>query len=473
MPVHNNKTIVKLSTQPQIVNIEQLIFVPIGDPIKSFGMHSQTKSCDSTCQAEYLDPKYHVNCRQCKKLFHLPCIDIIQPKEKIFISKNVVFICDYCLEVLDSNTSPKRKSSSSSSIQTPKNNNQSTLIGDASGTLSMSANRIDTQRFSKLSKPSNAQIESLIANLSQQINKNTQKLNENTNVVAELKKSVDTVHNTVTGEIKSKENPFRSGVPSKTTFARIVAQSNGSQTQIDSRPLSPSTQIRPKLNTKSSSDRTKIDDAKIKIAMKNRALKQGTCSVEVHGLGKAVPAIEPRENKPKVVWKSIYVSRMSTEVSCEKIVNYIKKQVPDVDEKNFKVHMLVKKDQSLEKLTYISFRVACVDSFYDKLCDPSFWPSHVLVGEFVERPRKATIADFVNFPALNHRRGSSIDATLENDMNKNSTATNLTEPSKNDSDQITNGSTNEAPSNGTDNPLDLSVEIMSTDPNNEPTKNDE
>lgn len=133
----------------------------------------------------------------------------------------------------------------------------------------------------------------------------------------------------------------------------------------------------------------------------------------------------------------------------------------------------MKKDQSLEKLTYISFRVACVDSFYDKLCDPSFWPSHVLVGEFVERPRKATISDFVNFPALNHRRGSSIDATLENDMNKNSTATNLTEPSKNDSDQITNGSTNEAPSNGTDNPLDLSVEFISTDQNNEPTKNDE
>lgn len=123
------------------------------------------------------------------------------------------------------------------------------------------------------------------------------------------------------------------------------------------------------------------NSVEIKIAMKNHN------AVEMHGLGKAVRVIE-RQNIPKIIWKWIYVSRVSLDVSWVQIVNYIKTNLPDIDEKCFKVHMLVERDQSPEKLSYISFHVACVELMYNKLCDPSFWPSHVMIGDFVERPCK-------------------------------------------------------------------------------------
>lgn len=339
---------------------------------------------------------------------------------------------------------------------TPKNSSQAKLIANPSGGLSMSANKSDTQRISNISKVSNAKIESLIVNLSNQLNDNTKRLNENTIVISNLKKSVDSVHGTLTNPDKSRENQIRVGVPSKQSFARILA---GTQIPNNTHTHDLSTPIRPKLTTKTTQNSAKIEEAKIKIAMKNRALKHGTSTVEMHGLGKPVPVIE-RQNVPKIVWKSIYVSRMSTDVTCDQIVNHIKSNVPDIDEKSFKVHMLVKKDQPLDKLSYISFRVACVESLYSKLCDPSFWPSHVLIGDFVERPRKTKMADFLNFPELIQRKHSN--NTLEENAKENSTveiARNRTETSENNNETFTNETTTD--------PLDLSVELMTSEPKNE------
>lgn len=50
--------------------------------------------------------------------------------------------------------------------------------------------------------------------------------------------------------------------------------------------------------------------------------------------------------------------------------------------------MLVKKDQKVEDLTFISYRLLCNDLYYEKFIDSAFWPSHVMIGEFIEKPRK-------------------------------------------------------------------------------------
>lgn len=417
-------------------------------------MQSQTKICDSNCPAENINEKCTVNCRKCNILYHLPCFDIIQPREKILVCKNVVFLCDACLDEFDSPISPKRKQKQVD-FTPSKSTNQTKLTSNSSGTLSMSAGQ---RSLSKVSKLSNEKIEQLLSKLSKQMNENTQKLQENTNVVAEMKKSVDTVHTTVSDGAKSMVQQARSGIPSKQTFAKIVAQNIGPQAQEKTHTHTPFTPMRPKLNATA-----KNDDAKIKIAMKNRALKQGTSVIESHRLGKPVPAIEPR---PKIVWKSIYVSRVSPEVSTEQIADHIKTYVPNIDEKTFKVNKLVKKEQSLEKLSFVSFRVACAESHYRQLSDPSFWPAHVMIGEFVERPRKTKLSDFIgDFPTLRGRKHSVTD--IEIDHASESESEQMFQPATTTSDTSNKNNETTTLTAQTSSPLNLSIDKSNDDSKNE------
>lgn len=421
-------------------------------------MQSQTKMCDSSCPTEHSHDKFNIHCRKCAQLFHLPCVDIIQPKEKIFVNKNVVFLCDSCLTDIDSTKSPKRKLNTQ---LTPKNSNtnQMKLSQNSSGGITLHRDVLQrSSNSSNSSKLSNGQIESILSNLTQQINANTQKLNDNTNVLSELNKSVNSVHNAVTNNVVSSNVSSRSAIPSKQTFAKIVAQANNTQAQRNTH--TPTTSIRPRLTVQRDSPRINADENKLKMAMKNRSLKQGTNTVEKHGLGKPVPP-SALQNNPKIVWKSIYVSRVATDVSCNQIIDFIKQYIPEIDEQNFKVHKLVKKDQQLEKLSFVSFRVACAESYYAKLSDTSFWPSHVLIGEFVERPRKPKMADFLNFPELNKRKDASME--VDDDTNENSTTSQLTVPSEKTNEIITNDASPD--------PLNLSVEYLSMEPANDETKN--
>lgn len=86
--------------------------------------------------------------------------------------------------------------------------------------------------------------------------------------------------------------------------------------------------------------------------------------------------------------KFIYVSRLKPNVSEQMILPYVKSKIPDLNENDFSLMMLVKKDQKLDELTFISYRFGCTNELFDKLIDPSFWPPHMMIGEFIERSRE-------------------------------------------------------------------------------------
>lgn len=151
-----------LSKQTKIAYSEQ-IFHSIGEFNLSFGMQSQTKMCDSSCPTEHSHDKFNIHCRKCAQLFHLPCVDIIQPKEKIFVNKNVVFLCDSCLTDIDSIKSPKRKQNTQ---LTPKNSNtnQMKLSQNSSGGITLHRDVLQrSSNSSNSSKLSNGQIESILS----------------------------------------------------------------------------------------------------------------------------------------------------------------------------------------------------------------------------------------------------------------------------------------------------------------------
>lgn len=119
----------------------------------------------------------------------------------------------------------------------------------------------------------------------------------------------------------------------------------------------------------------------------------GTCS----DLGIAVQVNKKStESKPKLPF-SIYVSRFNPNVTYNNIVNHIKKEIPDVDSKDFVVHTLTKKNIDISSLTFVSFRIICTQLLYDRLIQTDFWPTGILIGEFCERrlSKQNTVGDFM------------------------------------------------------------------------------
>lgn len=138
-----------------------------------------------------------------------------------------------------------------------------------------------------------------------------------------------------------------------------------------------------------------------------RKLLAGTSSEVNHGLGVEVVVAAQTERPVRVspyakLTKSIYVSRLSNDITPAALTEYITRQLVGVDESDFMLRVLVKKDVDLSTRTFLSYRLACTEALYDKFMDLSFWPSHVRIGEFFETPRpprhNVTLRDFTETP---------------------------------------------------------------------------
>lgn len=156
-------------------------------------------------------------------------------------------------------------------------------------------------------------------------------------------------------------------------------------------------------NSRKSGKRRCPDDSPTstpKIQFKNRVLVPGTAGNVDHGLGDSVSVNKTKRTSPYAhLVKSIYISRLQPTVTIEKITDYVKKKMPELKTNDISLRMLVKKDQKLDELTYISYRLACTEELYSKFMESEFWPAHVMIGEFIERERKrANVADFLATP---------------------------------------------------------------------------
>ena len=119
----------------------------------------------------------------------------------------------------------------------------------------------------------------------------------------------------------------------------------------------------------------------------------GTNSQQDHGLGCPVQV----RTKRSTITRSIYVSRLQPHVTQENILTFMKSKIPDLNSDDVYLRLLVKKDQNVEELNFVSYRLGCTTSLYTQLMDPSFWPSHIMIGDFVERQRvkQSELGDFL------------------------------------------------------------------------------
>lgn len=392
------------------------------------------------CPTINVNAKSTVKCFNCDGTCHLPCYDIIQSPDRIFVTKNIVFICDECL-LLGPN-SPKRKSI------------QSTLSTSAAGELLL--NR---------SQPVSSQ--SKLKNTNESISNLVMKIDQQNATLIKLEKSVVSMHSTITEQKKTmnatieKNNAALSENKKVISYASVVGKSSQPQ------KLTTSAQNATTNSTSSTSTnakKTQVIDAAQKLAFKNRRLLSGTNNVSEHGLGKAVPIAVKRApiEKPKrvILPKSIYLSRLETSVKSEDIVNYIKQNVSEFNDSHISLRMLVKKDQSLDDFTFISYRLSCTLDLFDKLMSADFWPEHVMIGEFIEKPpeKRNQLSDFVaekinvltgkntNNESTHETSNVESSATPKNDSEKPSTSAEVGETDAVNNKQMNTSKTPSDPS---------------------------
>lgn len=98
--------------------------------------------------------------------------------------------------------------------------------------------------------------------------------------------------------------------------------------------------------------------------------------------------------------KAVWVSRFSPTTTTDEIAKYIMENASIEDKTRFNIHKLVKKDQNLSLLKFVSFKLEVNEADFKLLMNEDFWPEQVWVREFL---RDRNLGDFV-FPALNEKR---------------------------------------------------------------------
>lgn len=99
--------------------------------------------------------------------------------------------------------------------------------------------------------------------------------------------------------------------------------------------------------------------------------------------------------------KSIYISRLETTVTSDKIMKYIKNKLPELNETDIALRMLVKKGQVLDELTFSSYRLHCTEENCSTFLDSSFWPEHV-VNSSKENVSQSILATSLHHLKQNH-----------------------------------------------------------------------
>lgn len=331
-----------------------------------------------------------INCAQCKQIIHLPCIGILLKKEQL-ASPNVKILCNKCVSDPTPITTATQimKQNSKTSV------NQQPSIFDATANKKL-------DELLKLTREIN---ENLIGN------KNSPTINNNQKSFASVLREI---HET-TGNVKKnieemKSKPQQLSTPSLNQNTPRPPLSNMRSTVKRRRIENVNT---PPSRTPSLM-RNQIDESKA--ALKNRRLITGTGKLTNHNLGKAVVSSKEKKmsSSPSITAKyekSMYASRFETSISPSEIESYIKSQISEVNENDFTVRMLVKKDQNMEILTFVSFRITCTNELYTKIMHPDFWPSGILIGEFFERKssQRHTLADFMPSINKNNHATKNID----------------------------------------------------------------
>lgn len=308
-------------------------------------MSEENKCSASNCPQT--DPNEPVSCHTCKIKLHLSCADIIQTPKKIFVAKNIVFICNSCID--SGPSSPKRKTSLS----------QSTLHS-AGGVFSLQKSISSPSLVDRKTKKITPDEIKEIKEIKEMVKSLSVDLKQNTSTLAELKTNVGTMHETIhtnNTAVSSLESTVKLVEKNAASYASVAGQNNRPIKNQREKVSSNETTTTTNVNKPNAVQQTRTIDMETKLAIKGRKLTAGACKATSNCLGSAIKPKNAPNLKPERVLlpKSIYVSRLETTVKSDDVVNHIKQQIPDLNLKHVSAHMLVVKDKSLDELTPMNY----------------------------------------------------------------------------------------------------------------------
>lgn len=107
--------------------------------------------------------------------------------------------------------------------------------------------------------------------------------------------------------------------------------------------------------------------------------------------------------------KSLHVSRIATSMTVDDMNNFITSETSLVPNVDFKCTRLVKKDQSIETLSFISFKIDYFEEKCALLAEEDFWPDGAMIRPFIP---SHTLGDFLTkSPNTSNRRPNKMAKT--------------------------------------------------------------
>lgn len=387
------------------------------------------RNCGGHCPTENKNPSYSVNCRICKKLFHLPCYDVINPAVKVLVSKNIVFNCDACLDEIDSgklvvSDSPGRKRKNANNNNTSLK--QSVLSSNANGNVTLQAQQSISNNSSK--KPTTEDLYALMSSIADKLDTQSKKIDEMSKdvdsvgdgIMATHQKTIET-YNIVHSRMMLREQQdlrdlakieFRS-MP-KPNQTKTLQTPNGNEHLFGGKHRAYSTVLQSKLPVTPRPETPTNRKREMHISLINNATgatvktakfptpKQGKKKVQI---GRPVEQRQRVPRKENPMSKSIHVCKFSTDTTTDDIENYIVENTTATDKSKFKCTKLVKKDADITKMKFVSFKIDATPEVFDILIDEENWPEDKQVREFIKlSPDNPTLAD--HFPAINPSRNA-------------------------------------------------------------------
>lgn len=112
--------------------------------------------------------------------------------------------------------------------------------------------------------------------------------------------------------------------------------------------------------------------------------KHGTGNVQIGKPLVVQPTKAPKSPKQRME-KSVWISKFHPDTTVDEINAHILSKTSITDTKKFRCIKLVKKDQDMNKLSFVSFKIDVVNEHFDELMDAATWSSRHLIREHSQR----------------------------------------------------------------------------------------
>ena len=141
-------------------------------------------------------------------------------------------------------------------------------------------------------------------------------------------------------------------------------------------------------------NRTERTISSVKIPEPKRGTKETTIGQ------KPLPFIPRSPARLNPFQKSVRVAGLHPSVTVEELNEYIMKNTPLSEVAKFRTRLLVKKDQDVSRLSYVSFKVDVSSDDFNVLMNLNYWPNYVTVREFIQmdRPNQTTVTSDKSTP---------------------------------------------------------------------------